>query len=90
MLIFTVGNSPIYGMQILYFLDPVFSRRARIPAPGITSRFPAGITDSLYHPRPADWYGEGEAAEPTAAQPETPKTAPEAQPGKRFADFLEG
>ena len=90
MLIFTAGNSPIYGMQILYFLDPVFSRRARIPAPGITPRFPAGISDSLYHPRPADWYGEGEAVEPTAAQPEAPKTAPEAQPGKRFADFLEG
>lgn len=86
MLIFTAGNSPIYGMQILYFLDPVFSRRARIPAPGIISRFPAGITDSLYHPRPLDWYGEGEAAE----QPEIPKTAPEAQPEKRFVDFLEG
>ncbi|MDR2076388.1 MAG: hypothetical protein LBP61_05595, partial [Desulfovibrio sp.] len=24
---------PIYGRQILYFQDPVFSRRAKIPAP---------------------------------------------------------
>ena len=33
MLIFVAGHSPIYGKQILYFIDPVFSARARIPAP---------------------------------------------------------
>jgi type IV secretion system protein VirD4 len=33
MLIFTAGQSPIYGRQILYFLDPVFSRRSRMSAP---------------------------------------------------------
>jgi type IV secretion system protein VirD4 len=33
MLIFTAGQSPIYGQQILYFLDPVFSARARILPP---------------------------------------------------------
>lgn len=33
MLIFTAGQRPIYGRQILYFLDPVFSARAKIEAP---------------------------------------------------------
>ena len=36
MLIFVAGQSPIYGRQILYFLDPVFSDRAKIPAPDVT------------------------------------------------------
>ncbi|MBQ4133808.1 MAG: type IV secretory system conjugative DNA transfer family protein [Desulfovibrionaceae bacterium] len=36
MLIFVAGQSPIYGRQILYFLDPVFSERAKIPAPEVT------------------------------------------------------
>jgi type IV secretory pathway protease TraF len=33
MLIFCAGRPPIYGRQILYFLDPVFSRRAHLEAP---------------------------------------------------------
>jgi type IV secretion system protein VirD4 len=33
MLIFATGFPPIYGKQILYFNDPVFSGRAKIPAP---------------------------------------------------------
>lgn len=33
MLIFMAGHAPIYGKQILYFLDPTFSSRARAPAP---------------------------------------------------------
>lgn len=33
MLIFAAGFSPIYGKQILYFRDPVFAKRAKIPAP---------------------------------------------------------
>lgn len=36
MLIFVAGQSPIYGRQILYFLDPTFSERAKIPAPAVT------------------------------------------------------
>ena len=40
MLIFTAGQSPVYGRQILYFIDPVFSARARILAPA--------VSDSLY------------------------------------------
>lgn len=30
MLIFVAGNPPIYGKQILYFLDPIFSLRAKV------------------------------------------------------------
>lgn len=43
MLTFTAGGPPVYGCQILYFRDPVFAARAKIPAPG--------VTDSLYYPR---------------------------------------
>jgi type IV secretion system protein VirD4 len=34
MLIFTAGQTPIYGKQILYFMAPVRAARALIPAPG--------------------------------------------------------
>ena len=33
MLLFPAGFPPIYGRQILYFQDPVFSERKKIPAP---------------------------------------------------------
>jgi type IV secretion system protein VirD4 len=33
MLIFMAGQTPIYGKQILYFMDPVFSERAKVVAP---------------------------------------------------------
>ena len=33
LLVFVAGQAPIYGRQILYFRDPVFQQRARIPAP---------------------------------------------------------
>ena len=56
MLIFTAGQSPIYGRQILYFFDPVFSARAKMPVPGLTPQYQSGITDSIYEPRPAAWY----------------------------------
>ena len=36
MLIFVAGQPPIYGRQILYFLDPVFSERSKMPVPTIT------------------------------------------------------
>jgi type IV secretion system protein VirD4 len=35
MLIFMAGQTPIYGKQILYFLDPTFIARAKIAAPDI-------------------------------------------------------
>ena len=82
MLIFTAGNSAIYGMQILYFLDPVFSKRAKIPAPGISERFPTGITDSLYAPRPENWFTPEEKAE-------KPAPVPQQEPDLDFANFLQ-
>lgn len=33
MLIFMAGQTPIYGKQILYFMDPTFSARAKVAAP---------------------------------------------------------
>jgi type IV secretion system protein VirD4 len=33
MLIFMAGQTPIYGKQILYFMDPTFSARAKVPCP---------------------------------------------------------
>jgi len=38
MLIQSAGFAPIYGQQILYFKDPVFSARAKIPAPTMSDR----------------------------------------------------
>lgn len=37
MVIFVAGEAPIKGTQILYFLDPTFDARSRIPAPGTGS-----------------------------------------------------
>lgn len=68
MLIFTAGYSAVYGRQILYFRDPIFLDRAKIPAPGISAAYPSGITDSLYFPRPSSWYGGKSAASSTAAR----------------------
>lgn len=52
MLIFTAGNPPIYGRQILYFQDPVFSRRARMKAPGVAEGWSRGLSHSLYFDMP--------------------------------------
>ncbi|HVZ42790.1 MAG TPA: type IV secretory system conjugative DNA transfer family protein [Ramlibacter sp.] len=38
MLVFMAGHAPIYGKQILYFMDPVFSERAKVPAPAVSDR----------------------------------------------------
>jgi len=47
MLVFVAGQSPIYGKQILYFKDPVFADRARIPAPGTARPRPLGARESV-------------------------------------------
>ncbi len=52
MLILTAGNPPIYGRQILYFLDPYFSAKAKIKAPGVTEGWGRGLSHSLYFPMP--------------------------------------
>lgn len=33
MLVFVAGFAPVYGKQILYFRDPVFNKRAKVPPP---------------------------------------------------------
>lgn len=38
MLIFVSGFSPIYGKQILYFRDPIFAKRSKMPAPAESDR----------------------------------------------------
>ena len=86
MLIFTAGQSPIYGRQILYFFDPVFSARAKIPVPGLNTAYPSGISDSLYQPRPASWY----TAKPSSSTPKTADAAPTpAQENSSERYFLE-
>lgn len=42
MVVFVAGERPIFGTQILYFLDPTFERCARIepPASGTTRARP--------------------------------------------------
>lgn len=47
MLIFTAGFSPIYGKQILYFHDPEFKERARIPAPTQTDRLHVAVNPHI-------------------------------------------
>lgn len=73
MLIFAAGQSPIYGRQILYFFDPVFSARAKVPVPGLNAAYPSGISDSLYQPRPASWYT---ARSSSSSAPQTADAAP--------------
>lgn len=72
MLVFTAGQSPIYGRQILYFFDPVFSARSKVPVPGLNAMYPSGISDSLYQPRPAAWY----TAKPPSAAPKPADAEP--------------
>jgi len=38
MVIYAAGYPAIYGQQILYFQDPIFSKRAQVPAPTISDR----------------------------------------------------
>ena len=37
-LVFVAGHAPIRGTQILYFRDPVFAERVRLPVPDATPR----------------------------------------------------
>ncbi len=83
MLIFTAGQSPIYGLQILYFRDPTFMARAKIVAPGITERYPNGITDSLYAPRPQAWYAQKAQERPKEEKQEETK-----RNSVNFEDYL--
>ena len=89
MLIFTAGQSPIYGRQILYFFDPVFSARAKIPVPGLNAAYPSGISDSLYQPRPASWYSAKPSASSTKPAPEAEAAPKPAQENSSERYFME-
>ncbi|WP_298030514.1 type IV secretory system conjugative DNA transfer family protein [uncultured Desulfovibrio sp.] len=86
MLILTAGQYPIFGMQILYFKDPTFSQRSKIPAPGVSEKYPAGITDSLYFPRPAEWYDK--RIEETPGKKEETGKEEKSVSAANFEDFL--
>ncbi|MGE4293560.1 MAG: type IV secretory system conjugative DNA transfer family protein [Desulfovibrio sp.] len=45
MLIFVAGRSPLYGRQILYFRDPVFTQRSKITPPTASDVLRQGGTD---------------------------------------------
>jgi type IV secretion system protein VirD4 len=81
MLIFTAGNPPIYGRQILYFMDPVFSQRAKVKAPGVVQGFSRGLSSSLYFPMP---FG---VSQPSVSPESSIKTSPD--PEGDFADEYE-
>lgn len=87
MLIFTAGKSPIYGCQILYFRDPTFSARAKMKAPGVSVRFPSGISDSLHFKRPDDWLEETAADTPASAVAVT-SMPDKIKPDKGFESYL--
>ena len=92
MLIFTAGNPPIHGRQILYFIDPVFSARAKVKAPGVTEGWSRGLSDSLYFNMPLMLGGSQEpAGQVIAKQPEPalPAISTEGDFDEDYKAFLE-
>jgi type IV secretion system protein VirD4 len=90
MLIFTAGNPPIYGRQILYFLDPVFSVRAKVKAPGVVQGWSRGLSDSLYFPMPFT-DGQNPVEVPTPpADVASPTTSEEGNLLDEYTKLLEG
>ncbi|MDL2226468.1 type IV secretory system conjugative DNA transfer family protein [Deltaproteobacteria bacterium OttesenSCG-928-M10] len=90
MLIFTAGNPPIYGRQILYFADPVFSARAKVKAPGVAKGWSRGLSDSLYFPMPLTGLtGSAPSApveQPRVGQPEATAVAEQNQTEEDIID----
>jgi type IV secretion system protein VirD4 len=62
MLIFVAGHAPVFGTQSLYFLNPVFAKRARLPVPQ---------TDSLHHDQATafEWQTNPPAPNASGGQP---------------------
>ena len=86
--IFASGSSAIYGRQILYFVDPVFSKRAKVKAPGVAEGFSRGLSASLYFPMPMGDSRPSIPAAPDTALPEGGvQTSPENEGD--FADEYE-
>ncbi|MDL2259676.1 type IV secretory system conjugative DNA transfer family protein [Deltaproteobacteria bacterium OttesenSCG-928-K17] len=91
MLIFTAGNPPIYGRQILYFIDPVFSARAKVKAPGVAEGWSRGLSDSLYFNMPLLAGSQEPADHAIAKQPEPalPTVSTEGDFDEDYKAFLE-
>ncbi|WCB46509.1 type IV secretory system conjugative DNA transfer family protein [Nitratidesulfovibrio vulgaris] len=56
MLVFVAGYAPIYGRQILFFLDPTFLQRSKIPAPVQSDRL--AVAEDTVLPQAVDLYAE--------------------------------
>lgn len=72
MLIFVAGHAPIYGKQILYFMDPIFSERAKVAAPAQSDRLATdqGAVAALPAPAEPQQAAAPEAPEPVAGDAE--------------------
>ncbi|WP_226669037.1 type IV secretory system conjugative DNA transfer family protein [Microbulbifer aggregans] len=81
MLIFAAGFPAIYGKQILYFRDPVFSARAKVPAPECTDRLRSGLVQPA-QPLEFDLDSEQEEAAPEVGESLEPMQVeqPEVEP----------
>lgn len=71
MLVFPAGFPPIYGKQILYFLDPVFSERSKVPAPRASDRLVPEKKDVEETKSPAVYAVEPAAEVSTTKAPAT-------------------
>ena len=77
MLIFVSGHAPILGKQILYFIDPEFSKRALIPTAQSDSLYPRATAEIAMLPK------QGEDIEKTHVKPSQP---PENSPVQPFEE----
>lgn len=73
MLIFVAGQPVIRGRQILYFLDPVFSKRSKIAPPMATDVIPDRVLEygglkPAQEPQPQEPQPEAEAAPETTSR----------------------
>jgi type IV secretion system protein VirD4 len=64
MLIFMAGQTPIYGKQILYFMDPTFSQRAKLAAPDKSDLI---LVEEIVAPDRGALYAAQEVLAPAAA-----------------------
>ncbi len=77
MLIFSAGQSPIYGKQILYFKDPIFLERAKVEPPIKAEVYEYGdINDvsgveEVITDKDVDLFGSNEAVEPDVVEENT-------------------
>jgi type IV secretion system protein VirD4 len=69
MLLMVAGYPPIYGKQILYFKDPIFDRRSKIPAPESSDRIIHIERKSIFDP--VDVSEKKQELEPVLSTPKT-------------------